>query len=586
MFSTCTFNNFIKYVVLLLFLYSSNLFSQEVSPTIQQLGENLNRYNEQNKLDSIGYVIENHLEKNNLSGFELQLVLFFQGNYYSQIGRSSDAIMVLKKSIALKVKGERADKIYYKSLYILSDLYFTKKDYKKAFYYAGLCKNNIPLNSHNANDYIGIHLIIGYYYYINYDYIKSMQEFLLAENAAKVYDPCKLSEVYVKTARIYSRQNQLDKARKTIAESIRIADSCDALENKINAVRTLREILVEHGDYEGAHKIFEKLDRLVGMEDTKRRNVRIDSFEIANKIKLKEQQNNNLKRINDSKEVKLQQQKIALIVSLIGITLLIILLYSIVVLTRKQRVTNETLKFQKEQIEDKNSELKRLNLLHQKIFSVISHDFKEPITTLKVLLDKEEIISNENKIVSSYIKSISQQLEQSDAMLTSLLDWAKTELITKISTTSDIKLFDLIATARRELSHQLKAKNITIENRVLKETIIVFNPTVMSIVLRNIINNAIKFSYENSVIIIEYEDNEIRVKDFGKGIEQKKINKLFKKSINPGLGTNLESGFGIGLYLCQELMLKNKGTLDVFNNESAGCTFRIILPNQGKPLFI
>jgi signal transduction histidine kinase len=578
MFLTCTLNTLMKYIVLVLFLYSSSLCAQEISPTIQLLRENLNRYNGETKLDSIGYLIENHLAKNNLSGFELQLVLFFQGNYYNQIARTPDAIIALKKSIASKVAGKEADKIYYKSLYILSDLYFTQKKYKDAFYYASLCRDKIPAANNKANEYIGLHLIIGYYYYINYDHKKSMQEFLLAEEAAKKYDPCKLSEVYVKTARIYSRQNRLDKAKETILKSIEIADNCDALENKINAIRTLREMLVEHGEFEAAHKTFEKLDRLVGIEDIKNRNIRIDSFEIANKIKLKEQQNTSLKRINNSKEVKLQQQKVALIVSLIGITLLVILLYSIVVLTRKQRLTNETLKLQKEQIEDKNSELKRLNLLHQKIFSVISHDFKEPITTLKVLLDKEDILKNENKVVSTYIKAISQQLEQSDAMLTSLLDWAKTELITKISNPSKIKLFDVITAARRELLHQLKAKNITIENRVSKETIIVFNPTVLSIVLRNIISNAIKFSYENSLIIIEYEENEIRVTDFGKGIEQKKRDKLFKKNINPGVGTNMESGFGIGLYLCQELMLKNKGTLDVFNNESEGCTFKIILP--------
>lgn len=567
-----------KYIALLLFLCTSSLWSQDVSPTIQKLRNNLNRLNGETKLDSIGYLIENHLAKNNLSGFELQLVLFFQGNYYNQIGRTSGAIMALQKSIIQKAEGKEADRIYYKSLYILADLYFTKKDYKKAFFYAGLCRDKIPASNNKANEYIGIHLITGYYYYLNYDHAKSMQEFLLAEQAAKKYDRCKLSEVYVKTARIYSRKDQLDKAKKTITESIRIADSCDALENKINGIRTLREMLVEHGEFEAAHRTFEKLDRLVGMEDTKRRNIRIDSFEVANRIKLKEQQNINLKRINESAEIKLQKQKIALVASLIGISLLIILLYSIFVLTRKQSVTHETLKLQKKQIEARNSDLKRLNLLHQKIFTVISHDFKEPITTLKILLGKEEILSNENTVVASYIKAISQQLEQSDAMLTSLLDWAKTELITTISSTSEVKLSDLIAAARRELSHQLKAKNITIENRVLKETSIVFNPTVLSIVLRNIIGNAIKFSYENSTIIIEYENNEIIIKDFGKGIEPKKIDKLFKKNINPGVGTNMESGFGMGLYLCQELMLKNKGTLDVFNNEPSGCIFKIILP--------
>ena len=571
--------NSVKYFILAFFLVSfhSQAQVQEITPRIKLLGEKLRNLDNRNQTDSISYLIDKHLTKPDLSVYELQLLHFFKANYYKIIGRSSDAIISLNKSIALKGEGRESLKTYYRSLYILSDLLFTKKDYKKAFYYANLCQNEIsPADS--PSNYIVLHLIIGYYYYINYDHKKSMEEFLLTERVAKKYNPCKLAEVYVKTARVYSRQNRIEKAKKAITESIRVADSCNDLENKINALRTLREIMVEQGEFEAAHKTFERLDRLVGIEDTKIRNSRIDSFEIANKIKLKEQQNTYLKRINDNKEERLQKQKVALIASLIGITLLIILLYSIVVLTKKQRITNETLKLQKEQIEVKNNDLKRLNLLHQKIFTVISHDFKEPITTLKILLEKEEILKNENEIVSTYMKAIGQQLEQSDAMLTSLLDWAKMELITAQSGYSEIMLHNLISAACKELGHQVKAKNITIELKVAKGTIIIFNSAVLSIVLRNVINNAIKFSYANSTIVIEYDHHEIIVTDSGKGIEQKKIDKLFKQKINPGLGTNLESGFGIGLYLCQELMLKNKGTLAVFNNESAGCTFKIILP--------
>ncbi|MFW0735957.1 sensor histidine kinase [Flavobacterium sp.] len=575
--SRCISNNCIKYFILAFLLVSFHSQAQEVTPQIKQLDEKLRSLDNRNQTDSISYLIDKHLARPNLNQFELQLLYFFKANYYKIIGRSSDAIVYLNKSIVLKGEGKESQKIYNKSLYILSDLFFTQKEYKKAFYYANLCQSKISPTDSPSN-YIVLHLIIGYYYYINYDHKKSMEEFLLTERVAKKYNPCKLAEVYVKTARIYSRQNRIEKAKKVITESIRVADSCNDLENKINALRTLREIMVEQGEFEAAHKTFERLDRLVGIEDMKIRNSRIDSFEIANKIKLKEQQNINLKKINESKEERLQKQKIALIASLIGITLLIILLYSIVVLTKKQRSTNETLRLQKEQIEIKNNDLKRLNLLHQKIFTVISHDFKEPITTLKILLDKEDVLKNENKIVSTYVKAIGQQLEQSDAMLTSLLDWAKMELITTQSGYSEIMLYNSISAACKELSHQLKAKNITIDLKVSKGTTVVFNSAVLSIVLRNIINNAIKFSYQDSIITIENNNHEIIVTDFGKGVEQKKIDKLFKQKINPGLGTNLESGFGIGLYLCQELMLKNGGTLAVFNNESAGCTFRIILP--------
>ncbi|WP_166922367.1 tetratricopeptide repeat-containing sensor histidine kinase [Flavobacterium poyangense] len=575
MFLNNTIDNFMKYLGLFLLLCALKGHSQEITPEIKEFNASLSQYDTKNQLDSIGYAIEKFLAKSNLTPFEHQFGLFSQGNYYKIIGKPDEALVILKKAILLGGEGKESKRLYYRCLYILADIYFTKKEYKKAFNYALLCKDQLPEKS---SSYMIAHLITGYYYYLNYEHKKSMKEFLLAEEAAKKYDYCKLSEVYVKTARIYSRENQLDKAKEVIKKSIKIADSCDAPENKINALRTLREILVEHGEFEGAHKTFEKLDHLVGLEDTKRRNIRIDSFEIANKAKFREQQNASLKRLNKAKEEKLKQQKTALVALIFGIVLLTILLYVVFVLTKKQAKTNAALKIQKEEIEAKNKDLKRLNLLHQKIFTVISHDFKEPITTLRILLDKDEIVSNENKFVSPYIQAISQQLEQSDGMLNSLLDWAKMELVATVSRENEIRLYNHVTMTLKELLKQSEAKNIKILNYISKKTIIVFNPMVLSIVLRNIINNAIKFSYENSTISIEFENNEIRVKDSGKGMEQNKLQKLFKQSINPGVGTSLESGFGIGLYFCQELMLKNKGALDVFNNESGGCTFLIILP--------
>jgi signal transduction histidine kinase len=170
-------------------------------------------------------------------------------------------------------------------------------------------------------------------------------------------------------------------------------------------------------------------------------------------------------------------------------------------------------------------------------------------------------------------------LDQSDNMLNSLLDWAKTELMINISTADEINLKNSVATACNELSAKAQEKKITLNNTIPEGSMTNFNASVLGIVLRNVLSNAIKFSFENSAIDISYSENTIIIKDYGKGIEPKKLEKLFKQNINPGLGTNLESGFGIGLYLSHELMIKNDGTISVENNKTEGCTFRIVLSN-------
>ena len=335
-------------------------------------------------------------------------------------------------------------------------------------------------------------------------------------------------------------------------------------------------ISIRNKNTKHAINLFEKIDSIGGLIDRQIRNQRIDSLEIVFNTKLKENQNIVLKKTNSLQTRLVEKQKKIILFVSIGLGILLLLIYNIYKLSKKQKQTNIALELQKTEIEITNKDLKRLNLLNQKIFSVISHDFKGPITTLKMMLSKDEII-NQNSNISTYLRDIKQQLEQSDNMLNSLLDWAKIELKVNISTTDEINLKNSVATACNELSAKAQEKKITLNNTIPEGSMTNFNASVLAIELRNVLSNAIKFSFENSIIDIFYSENIIFIKDYGKGINPEKLDKLFKQNLNPGLGTNLESGFGIGLYLSHELMIKNNGVILVENNENKGCTFKIVM---------
>jgi signal transduction histidine kinase len=163
-------------------------------------------------------------------------------------------------------------------------------------------------------------------------------------------------------------------------------------------------------------------------------------------------------------------------------------------------------------------------------------------------------------------------------MLNSLLDWAKAELLIKENVNQSINAHEFIEDNIKEFIIKLSDKNITVLNLIPVNQKINFNDSVLKIVFRNIINNAIKFSYENSEIKIIWHPNTIEILDSGKGIESEKLKKLFKKNINPGLGTNMETGFGLGLYLSSELMLKNGGKISAKSNDE-GTSFYIHFSN-------
>ena len=114
---------------------------------------------------------------------------------------------------------------------------------------------------------------------------------------------------------------------------------------------------------------------------------------------------------------------------------------------------------------------------------------------------------------------------------------------------------------------------------------------MINTVLRNLIVNSVKFSYENGKIFIDIMEKEnldesssksnyiiISVKDNGVGINEKDIDKLFRIDINhTTLGTSKEKGTGLGLILCKEFIEKHNGKIWVESKPNEGTTFYFTL---------
>ncbi len=568
------------YVLFIVIFFTSIVFSQDKKVKMETFESVFYRLIKENKKDSLYIIVDSFEKTKNLSPVENQFILYFKAIYYKNLSKHKIALGFLYRSMKNRDFSKKSQDLISLSYYQLSDSYFTIQDYDKANFYATRAIKNLILNQESHNRYIDLHSIIGFYQFRQTDYKSSLKEYNLAIDAARQYNPCKVSEVKNKIAKIYSKFNQFSKAEKIIKESIQVADSCQERINRVNALRSYREILLENNQIEKANQVYTEIEALESDIEVKENLSRYDSLENAFKTKFKDQENNALKAINFQKEEVVKKQKTALLGTIIGLIVLCGLLFFVFLLSKKQRKTNSELELQKLKIEENNKDLNRLNLLNQKIFSVISHDFRAPITTLKLLLSKEVITKTENPVIEAYIKEINSQLEQSDAMLQSLLDWAKTELSYEDQSLDITNLFNCIEIVKNQLQKKYLEKEIDINVLVEKDSKVQFPTSIFFIVVRNVISNAIKFSHEKSIIEICFQDNILQIRDFGKGIDSKKLTRLFKQNINPGLGTNYESGFGMGLYLSSELMLKNNGKITVSNNlDTNGCTFFIHFPN-------
>ena len=233
------------------------------------------------------------------------------------------------------------------------------------------------------------------------------------------------------------------------------------------------------------------------------------------------------------------------------------------------------------------NELKAANATKDKFFSIIAHDLKSPFTYLlsysELLLNEFE--TSEKEELLSYIKNIHEVSNNTYKLLQNLLEWSRSQTGKIKYEPIEFDFYELAVNAQFIHQKLSEPKSIKIVSRVDQESLLTGDYHMFDTIMRNLVSNAIKFSHPNSEVIIDFKQNndsiEISVQDFGLGMDEDHISKLFKleESITK-VGTNGERGTGLGLILCNEFIQYHKGQLLVESELGKGTTFRIILPRS------
>lgn len=224
-------------------------------------------------------------------------------------------------------------------------------------------------------------------------------------------------------------------------------------------------------------------------------------------------------------------------------------------------------------IEQNNRDLERQHLMNQKIFSVISHDFRGPMLSLQFLLESLQT-KGTNQAINQLIQDVNSEVGNASEILENLLNWARTEIGMTNFEQNKCTVKEVLNEVEKEFSRKIALKSLKIK-QVIDDHSIAIPADILRIVLRNLLSNAIKFSYEKSVVSIQFTNDVLTVKDEGIGISQSKKNKLFKQEIDTELGTNNEEGFGLGLYIVAELLNKYNYQISVESEENSGTLFTI-----------
>jgi len=243
---------------------------------------------------------------------------------------------------------------------------------------------------------------------------------------------------------------------------------------------------------------------------------------------------------------------------------------------------NEAVIHQKSIIEQQSQHLVQVNDLKTKLFAVISHDLRTPISSLRSIMGlfQKQGLTEEQTV--ALLKKMLPALDAADLTLSNLLNWSLKQMTGLKINQSTMSLFPVVEEMARVFEFALQQKNITYSNNIPPSLKVYFDEHHLTIILRNLVSNAIKFTPQNGFIsVAAKQDGDkiiISVRDTGQGMGPEDIAKLFiSTSYFSTRGTSGEKGTGLGLMLCKELLELNGSSVFVESSVGKGSTFYLNL---------
>lgn len=364
---------------------------------------------------------------------------------------------------------------------------------------------------------------------------------------------------------VYGQLGYFQKAVESITEGIETAKTVEMLPLINVGYEAMYELYLKNEDYKNAFEYYELFvdtkDSLFTIEKEKN----IQELQTKYETEKMTVENQALKIEN----IKNESQKRAVIIIAGGLFLIAILLLLFI----KHRIKINSI------LRHKNEQLQNLNATQNRLMSIISHDLKAPLSafysitsSLKTKFDKidrKEIDNYFNRMLNSSV-ALKLQLEN-------MLNWAINQTREITVNKSSYNLHVLVYKVAMILQEFANEKSITIENNIDENIDFETDSRLLSIVLNNLISNAVKFSPKNSKIIIsgtkKNQKTTITIKDFGIGMTKEEAENLFNKTLNTTKKEGKDTG--LGLIVSKDIVEKLGGEISVSSEPNKGTEFKI-----------
>jgi len=507
--------------------------------------------------------------------------LMGQGLVQQGIDRNEEAIKLFKRAIVLN-KETRNQVLLSKNLLNIgiSEIELNKKEsayknfmlsYKMAISNKDFEMQHFALNKLGSIHYLRNNLDSSIYYYK-----KLISDINKPNNWELSFSYTGLSEAFLK-------KGDYKSAEKYGFQGFNMAEKVEAKWDIAKASGVLAEVLNAEGKFEEAYKYL-KINKIYNdslFDETKLQQINLLQ------LKTTESQNEKLSTLNEVSEQKLKYGRIAVISMVLLLLFLLIILYQYYRNTKfKQKLYEELerknidIKNRKALITSQNRTLSDLNHTKNRLFSILSHDLKSPIASIRQVLELLEfgnITNEEMKIITEHLMI---QVEGTSRLLNNLLHWSMTQLDGARTNREDLVLEDILQDSMGAMLLMIENKEIEIVRLYSKnDEKIRADKGHVHVILNNLLSNAIKFTPKRGKIEIKYSEDapfyNLHITNSGSKISQAKIDEIlnFEKRMDSEKGTVLEEGTGLGLLLVKQFLSENKGKLQVINHPEGGTEF-------------
>jgi len=506
------------------------------------------------------------------------------GTVYSELNNYKKALEYLQQSLNV-FQGSAAKNDQSLVLNNIGNIYRGIEDYKKSIDYLNRSlKLSIELK--NTKRIADIYNNLGASYEEMGEYEKSRNYYYEAlEIYIDLEDKFGIATTYRNLGNVTIKLGEHNLAKDYLDKAMDLSIKHNYLIIKKNAYYSLAILYSNLGDHKQSDAYYNRHIRLGDSLNNAEHRERVAQMQVIYETEKKDRENKVLRLENEAQESDLARQRNLILFLILISFLLIALAILIYVFYRNRKRTAAILARQNIMLTESEEKQRMMNATKDKFFSIISHDLRNPLGALSLIVDNLKLnISKMNQAkINSVIESLDETVVSTKNLLSNLLDWSRTQTGRIEFEPQRIELSELVHSSLPLFESTAGPKQIEIHTSIEKDVHIFADRNMINTVLRNLVSNAIKFTPSGgSISLVVSRINgfaETSVIDNGVGIDPEIVTQLFRiDSKIKTKGTNNEQGTGLGLILCKEFVDRHQGKIYAVSELNKGSKFSFTIP--------